>query len=142
MTITLSCFEELLSILINKTPYHGALCMKLIPVARSCQRVAASNFKETKKVLLLTDLFLAHLFFTNSMSLMLSEGLLQVQNFLWYMKDVREVTRCGTRAESQESIACRKRSMWYTIGLKLKADVTRSQNYRHQWPLKTTVMLC
>ena len=46
------------------------------------------------------------------------------------MKDVREVTRYGTRTESQESIAR------ITQGLKLKADVTRSQKQGQQWPCK------
>ena len=46
--------------------------MKLIPVARSCQCVAASNFKETKKSSIIDEnAFGSFVFFTNLMSLML-----------------------------------------------------------------------
>ena len=44
----------------------------------------------------------------------------------------QEVSRCCIRGESEESIACRRRSTQATLALKPRTDVTRStkQGYR------------
>ena len=85
--------------------------MKLIPMARNCQCVAASNFEETKKSSIIDEPAFGSFVSYKFNVINVIRGTITSQNFLRYMKDVREVTRCGTRAESQESIACRKRSM-------------------------------
>ena len=53
--------------------------------------------------------------------------------------DYQEVSRCRTRGESKESIACRQQSTQAresTLAFKPRAEVTRSPKEGYLWPHK------
>ena len=52
-----------------------------------------------------------------------------------------EVSKCSTRGESEESVACRRRSTQvrgFTLAWKSRADITRNPKQEHYWPSDRT----
>ena len=62
---------------------------------------------------------------------MSSEGLLQIQNFLRYAKDV------SWRSPGEQGKEACNTGMWHGF----KVAVTRSNKWRHQWPCKNCCVL-